>query len=297
MSWPDSNIIQESFEVAESAARKAREIVLAARESEGFQVDFKDPLNLVTSADIEADGVIVSAIKDAFPEHSILSEETSSDPDFPLNEGPLWIIDPIDGTTNFAHGHVHVGISIAFALDGEVRVGIVDAPFLGKTYSAVQGQGARCNKLPIQVSKTTSLEEALICTGFPYDRTQLTGLMERLYAILKRSRDVRRFGAASIDICLIAEGKLDGFYEDLAPWDVAAGMLIAREAGASIGRFDDPTLDRPYWSGRRELPESINGKNVVLSCPGIFEEFISALSPEGMELGADLRNAAPDSSR
>ncbi|MFN8392267.1 MAG: inositol monophosphatase family protein [Bdellovibrionota bacterium] len=258
----------EIVSVAKEAALKAGEFAASVRNRGAFEIQFKEgnQRNLLTEADLGAEKIILEIVRSRFPDHTILAEESS--PVFEQAEdylGPLWIIDPIDGTTNFAHAHHHVGVSIAFADRGVAQAAVVHAPFLGETFTAVRGKGAFRNGDPISVSGRTSLESALIGTGFPYGRESADEIARRLANVLRNCRDVRRAGAASLDLCWVACGRLDGFYEPLAPWDIAAGLLIAREAGARIGRYSDANRDSA-------LPDELDGNDLCLATPAIYED-------------------------
>jgi myo-inositol-1(or 4)-monophosphatase len=188
----------------------------------------------------------------------------------------VWIIDPIDGTTNYAHGHFQVGVSIACAIDAKVVAGAVFAPFLGELFTASLGAGAFLNGEPISVSPTDRLESALIATGFPYDRANVPNICKRLQALLSRCRDIRRLGAASLDICWVACGRLDAYYEEtINPWDGAAACLIAREAGARIGHY---AYDSPTQRRTERYPGDLFVDNLIVSTPGVFEEISKALA-------------------
>lgn len=255
---------REILAIALKAARSAGEIIAKIRRDGTFQVSRKDgERNLVTIADLEAEQEILRIIREAYPDHEILSEESLSSTDRELGKGPLWVIDPVDGTTNYAQGHVHVGVSIAYAEDGVVQVGVVHAPFLEETFTAMRGVGAWRNNQPITCSQATRLVDALVATGFPYERTDLALILRRVSQVLNGCRDIRRLGAASIDICWTACGRLDVFYETLAPWDFAAGALIAREAGATVGHIGGPPpgLLRPL---------ELWGEHLLIAPPQLF---------------------------
>jgi len=247
------------------AASRASECIKKFRLESSFKVDLKGARNLVTTADTTAEKIIMDRILSEFPDHKFLAEESANDLAQDLS-GPYWIIDPIDGTTNYAHGHPHVGISIAFAVDGEVLVGIVAAPFLNEIFKALKGQGAFCNDTKISISSTRKLSDALIATGFPYERDHVDLLTRRLSAVLMECRDIRRNGASSLDTCWVACGRLDGYYESVMPWDRAASTLIAREAGAVIGNFREESDHSKIWS------EDLDGDRFLVANPGVFEE-------------------------
>ena len=216
----------------------------------------------MTSADLSADQLIRAGIESAFPDHLILSEESSPDlPDAGDLQAPLWIIDPIDGTVNYAYNQHQVAVSIAFAYQGIMRAGVVHCPFQGETFSAIRGKGARLNGTSILASECSELARALIGTGFPYDQGGRVALVDRLCTVLFACRDIRRIGSAAVDICWVAMGRLDGYYETINPWDFAAAALIAREAGARVGHLG-------------EVPEGqlseLWGQELVVAAPGIY---------------------------
>lgn len=207
----------------------------------------KGPEDLVTAADIESERHIVDAIRARFPDHDIYAEESREkhhmDSDF------KWIIDPLDGTTNYAHQVPIFSVSIAFSVSGEIRVGIVLQPMTGELFVAVKNKGAWLNGRPIAVSEGQRLSEALLVTGFPYDvKTNSRPYMARFEKMLNAARGIRRLGSAAVDLCYVACGRFEGFWEEhLQPWDTAAGVLIAEEAGAKITDFsgDAYTIDKP----------------------------------------------------
>lgn len=258
--------------LATQAAIKAGELVVEMRSKRSVLVDYKAERNLVTSADLAAEKLIVSMIQSTFPVYHILSEEQ-----FPqieartLYEGGTWVIDPVDGTTNYARGHLHVGVSIAFAWNGAVECAVVHAPFLHETYTALRGKGARLNSQPLQVNRDVTLGKALVGTGFPYERDNLVGLAQRVAAILEHCQDLRRIGACSLDISWIAAGRLDAFYESVSPWDMAAATLIAREAGALATNL----YPRP---ANTSIPSDLDGQKLLVAAPPIFEELRTILN-------------------
>ncbi len=249
------------LELARELAIRAGTRIRERRERSDFTVTLKSERNPVTDADIEAEAIILGDIKKHFPEDQILSEETLSDVNIEkLRQSTYWIVDPIDGTVNYSRGHRQCGVSIAIAEKGEVIVGVVYAPFDNELFHAIKGGGAFCNGKAISVRKTAGLHDALVATGFPYERTNVDELLRRVGAVLRNCQDVRRIGAASLDICWVACGRVDAFYEDVMPWDMAAGALIAREAGAELLRFRETSS---------ELPESLRGDSVLLATPQV----------------------------
>ena len=268
---------QSLLEVAIRAAERASAIAREQRASLSVSVSFKGDRNLVTTADIACEKVIIDTIREAFPDHQILAEESaqSTSPDA-YAHGPVWVIDPIDGTTNYAHGHFQVGISIGCAIDGIAYAGVVAAPFLNEVFTATKGGGAFCNGQRISISGVDSITDALIATGFPYDRSNAAAISARLERILRQCRDIRRLGAASLDLCWVACGRLDAYYEEcLNPWDCLAGGLIAREAGAAIGRFP---YEHEAQRNTAKYPGDLCVDNIVVAGPKLLDTLISALA-------------------
>lgn len=234
--------------VAVEAALKAGQIL-----REGFgglrRISYKgSPSNLVTEMDRRAEALIVEHLLEAFPSHAVLGEEGGARPGA---SDYRWLIDPLDGTTNYAHGLPVFAVSIALERAGIVELGVGYDPSREECFVAERGKGATLNGEPIQVSATRRLDESLLATGFPYDirTTAATNLPEHA-ALSLRARAVRRLGSAVLDLCYVAAGRLDGFWElALGPWDMAAGGLIVREAGGHVTdlhggpwRLDDPGL-------------------------------------------------------
>ena len=222
-----------------SLAQEAAQLILTERNSAvELETTFKDGVELVTQVDVQAEKFICNAIRKAFPEHRILAEESAPDMrDLSSYKGPLWIIDPIDGTVNYAHGHYQSAVSIAFVDEGRVQCGVVCNPFLNETFHAVLGDGAFLNDQAIKVGTQSVLRRSLIATGFPYIKGDMTPLIRRVALVLQECADIRRLGSAALDICWVAMGRIDGYYENLSVWDFAAAQLIAREAGARYGHF------------------------------------------------------------
>ena len=219
----------------------------------------KEPLISLRKRTLALKKQIIQTIRSRFPDHAILAEESGANPGVPDCQ---WIIDPLDGTTNFAHQLPIFAVSIAFSFRGEVTVGIVLNPVSGELFTAVRGRGAELNGRPIRVSETKHVSESLLVTGFPYNFEEiLESAMGRFRSCLRASRGVRRLGAAALDLCFVACGRFDGFWEEnLKPWDTAAGMLIASEAGAEVTDFkgkafaiDDREILATNGSIHREL--------------------------------------------
>lgn len=241
--------------------------VLRSRFGSMFKVSKKGRIDLVTEADTEAEHAIIETIASAFPDHSILAEESG------LNKRPSplqWIIDPLDGTTNFVHGLALYAVSIAFAIDGEVVFGIVLSPPAEELFMAVSGEGATLNGRPVSVSSESALFESLLVTGFPYSiEKDFKPVSDRFMKCLKAAQGVRRLGSAALDLCYVACGRFTGFWEqNIQPWDTAAGFLLVQEAGGRVTDYSD----QPYTIGKRE----------VLATNGmIHQEMLSLLSLEG----------------
>lgn len=210
---------------------------------EGFGTSFSiqskpGKQNLVTEYDKRSERNIIDLILKAFPDHNILAEESGESQSKPSPY--TWIIDPLDGTVNFAHGVPVFCISIALACKSEIISGVVYHPIHRELYVAEKGKGAQLNQVPIAVSKTTHLESSLMATGFPYDVDKNPHhCLEHFTELQARGIPIRRFGAAALDLCYVAAGRFDGYWEvSLHPWDMAAGKLIVEEAGGKVTHYD-----------------------------------------------------------
>lgn len=223
---------------------KAGAIQTARRES-GFRVDKKGTIDLVTEVDLECERMCRAVIGARFPEHDILAEELSSDPGQTPASAHRWVFDPLDGTTNYAHGLPIFCSSLAFQIDGRTEVGAVYDPTREELFTAERGEGAFLNGQRLQVSTTSELIDSLLVTGFPYDVHKQTGdLVTMFAAFLGRARAVRRLGSAALDLCYVAAGRFEAFWEQhLWPWDVAAGALIVTEAGGRVTGMDGSPFD------------------------------------------------------
>ena len=252
-------------------AKEAGDLIASQRKS--LSLSYKNGSELVTQADVAADELITAAIRRNYPDHQILSEELN--PDELAKAGQqehLWIVDPIDGTVNFAHNHPQVAVSIAYYHNGKARVGVVHNPFLNETFHAQAGKGARLNDVPIHCSDKTDLGRSIIATGFPYEIDNLALLMRRLEHVLAHCADIRRLGSAALDICWVACGRLDGYYESVKPWDFAAAQLIAREAGACFGHIQ---------ALNEEINPQLCGDNILISAPSLFKPLQALLADAG----------------
>lgn len=256
---------------AEHIARQAGQLILTLRQQNKLEHNYKSGHELVTNADLQSDRLIRDYLQQHFPEHAVLSEELASDyTGTSLNQPNLWIIDPIDGTVNFAHNQQHVAVSIAYAESGIVKAGVVYNPVLDECFTAIADQSARLNGIPIQVSSSNTLKHSLVATGFPYDKTLIPSLLPRLHKVLSHCQDIRRCGSAAMDICYVACGRLDAYYETVKPWDFAAARLIALQAGAMAGHLDGCPED---------IPAALYGEQMLVSTPEIYPALHQLLQP------------------
>jgi myo-inositol-1(or 4)-monophosphatase len=231
-------IVSTAVRAAEEAGRLLKEYFSGVE----FEVRSKAPADLVTTADVAAERRIAEVIRSVFPDHAILGEEENSGD---LSAEYLWVVDPLDGTTNFAHGIPHFAVSIACLHRGRAIVGVVWNPIRGDWYQATRGGGAFHNGRRMQVGRQSQLSEVLIATGFYYDRG---AMMEATLAAIgdvfrQNIHGIRRFGTASLDLAQVAGGQFGGFFEYmLSPWDYAAGGLLVEEAGGRISTCQGSSL-------------------------------------------------------
>lgn len=219
-------------------AREAGQILLEKFDC-GIAVHKKGDIDLVTAADLASEALIIERIKSYYPRHSILAEESGNAVVIGGENTWKWIIDPLDGTTNFAHGYPCFCVTIALEHDGEIVIGVTFDPTRNELFAAERGGGASLNGKPIRVSNCEDLGDALIVTGFPYDIKHRNDFARHLTEMLLSSRGVRRDGSAAIDMAYVACGRFDGFWEEgLNPWDVAAGVLLIEEAGGQLSYYD-----------------------------------------------------------
>ena len=203
----------------------------------------KGDYNLVTEADLASEALIIERIKSHYPRHMILAEESGDTIVVDGDKRLKWIIDPLDGTTNFAHGYPCFCITIALENEGELVIGVTYDPTRNELFTAEKGRGASLNFKPIHVSSTGQLSESLVVTGFPYNFKDNPDFARHLNNFLLGARGVRRDGSAAIDMAYVACGRFDGFWEEgLNPWDVAAGVLMITEAGGSVTNYDGSPL-------------------------------------------------------
>ena len=247
--------------------------IAAARAAGGLQrqsyeqahrIEYKGEVNLVTEVDRACEELIVSIIRSAYPDHDIIAEEE----DYARRgSSSVWIIDPLDGTTNYAHGFPWFCVSIALEQDGEVVLGVIYQPHTDELFTATKGGGAWLNGRPIRVSGRSPLRSCLLATGFPYDRApDNENNFAHFYNFQFAARAIRRAGSAALDLACVAAGRLDGYWEcKLNPWDVAAGSLIVREAGGRVSGYDSE-------------PHDIRNHRIVASNGLIHDEILAVLA-------------------
>ena len=224
---------------SEAIAREAGEL-LKERLHAHHTIDYKGEINLVTEADHLSEALIVRRIGLEFPSHGILAEES---PEIPNDSGCRWIIDPLDGTTNYAHGFPVFCVSIALEIDGVIRLGVVHDPMRDEMFMAEKGAGAFLNGERLLVSRVAEVSRGLLATGFPYDiRETRNNNLNYFRAMAMKAQALRRAGAAALDLAYLAAGRFDGFWElKLKPWDTAAGWLLITEAGGTVTDFNGGT--------------------------------------------------------
>lgn len=228
--------LESYLATAVKAARAGGDVLMDYLNRE-LKVEFKGRINLVTEADHASQDAILGVLREAFPTHEFLAEE--SDEHKLSEKGCLWVIDPLDGTTNYVHGYRCFSVSIALTIDGIVAAGVVYDPWGDEMFTAVKGEGAFLNGETIAVSKENELERSLLVTGFPYDiREGMVTNLGLFNHLITKAQAVRRDGSAALDLAYVAAGRFDGLWElKLYPWDVAAGILLIDEAGGSVSTF------------------------------------------------------------
>ena len=231
--------ITKRFEHFQEFLPKIQAFLIQTQAKVGLKIDKKGPIDLVTEADLGSEKMVIEEIRTFFPEDSIMGEEGTN---YEGKNQYRWIIDPVDGTTNYAHRLPLYGICLGLENLETKRIdmGIVSFPSLADTYHAMRGKGAFKNGEKISVSPTSELIDALVSTGFPYEKKRrMESIIENLRSILLAVRDVRRTGVASLDLCWVAEGRFDAYWEEnLKPWDMAAASIIVEEAGGKLSTFD-----------------------------------------------------------
>jgi myo-inositol-1(or 4)-monophosphatase len=243
-SIPDPIFLATAVEAALAAGQVQRQYFRALNHE--LKIDKKGPIDLVTAADLQVEREFRQLVHTRFPTHSVLGEEQGSGvPDGAAPSRYRWIIDPIDGTTNFAHGLALFCCSIALEIDGVVAVGVVYDPMAEELFTAERGAGAWLNGAPLRVSACDQMLEALLCTGFPYSvheqRQRMVAVFEEFLGI---AQGVRRLGSAALDLCYVGAGRFEGFWEHkLQPWDFAAAALVVEEAGGRVTDYQDAPVD------------------------------------------------------
>ena len=218
-------------------AREAGQILLE-KFGRKINISKKGDINLVTEADLASEKYIIEKINSRYPKHAILAEESGE----AIVEGATWkwIIDPLDGTTNYAHGYPCFCVTLALEHNGEIVIGVTFDPTRDELFASERGGGATLNNKPIRVSETPELKDALLVTGFPYDTRERENFVRHFTGFTHKSRGIRRDGSAAIDMAYVACGRFDGFWEEgLHAWDVAAGVLLIEEAGGRVSYYDD----------------------------------------------------------
>ncbi|MCC6632080.1 MAG: inositol monophosphatase [Gammaproteobacteria bacterium] len=250
---------------AVKAARRAGDIIVRGlARFEGMETATKGLNDFVTNIDLAAESAIIETLRDAYPHHAFLAEESGAS-----GTGDItWIIDPLDGTTNFMHGFPTFAVSIACQMAGRMEHAVIYDPMRQEIFSASRGSGAYLENKRLRVSRQRTLDGALIGTGFPYrENLQLLDpYMAMMKAVMQRAAGLRRPGSAALDLAYVAAGRTDGFWEiGLKPWDTAAGTLLIREAGGLVGTLDGGEYRQ-------------NG-NIVAGNPRVFNELLEALAP------------------
>ena len=263
-----SQALHPMLNIAVKAARSAGSIInRAALDLDVLKIGSKGPNDFVSEVDRHAEAVIIETLLDAYPGHGILAEESGREHGARDSEY-VWIIDPLDGTTNFLHGFPVYAVSIALAVRGQVQQAVVYDPTRNDLFIASKGRGAFLNDRRLRVSKRTRLSDALVGTGFPFRRgDNFKRYVKMFEEVMQSCAGLRRPGAAALDLCYVAAGYYDGFFETgLNPWDVAAGSLMITEAGGLIGNF----------SGESDY---LHQREVAAGNPKVFGQLISILAP------------------
>jgi myo-inositol-1(or 4)-monophosphatase len=249
------------------AAGKEAGALLRSYASSGFRIEYKNPINLVTDADRAAEQCVIDHIRARFPTHRFLAEERGRIEQVPSPY--LWVIDPLDGTTNFAHGYPTYCVSIGLEYEGRCILGVIVDPSRDELFTAIEHRGAQLNGHPIHVSKTATLDSSLLVTGFAYDiRDTPRNNLDHFARFALKTQGLRRTGSAALDLCYVAAGRFDGFWEvQLNPWDMAAGSVIVKEAGGLLTDFNGKDL-------------SIYGQELVASNGQIHKAMLQVLKQD-----------------
>ncbi len=267
--------MQTALHTAITAAREAGNIIIRNVERvDSLAIHAKKKNEFVSEVDLLVEHEIISIIGRTYPNHSILAEETGRSPDKPDTNDYQWIIDPLDGTTNYLHGFPHHSVSIALRYRQRLEAGVIFDPLRGELFCASRGNGATLNDRKIRVTNLVDLESALLGTGLPFREGQdIDSYLDTLRALMQRTSGIRRAGSAALDLAYVAAGRLDGFWEfDLNIWDIAAGCLIIQEAGGLVG---DPA------GGHTHLETG----NIVAANPKLFRSMLGVLHTASMSRG------------
>lgn len=257
-------MLQQELGVAIDSAMEAGK-ELRRKFGQAIEVKKKGAIDLVTEADLEAEKIILDRIRRDFPQDYILAEESGDMGEESAQR--TWLVDPLDGTTNFAHGFPFFAVSIALEIDGDLVLGVVYNPAMEEMFQASKGAGVFLNGRPIKVSRTRSLEDSLLGTGFPYDiRERPERVIANFNQMLLQAQGVRRPGSAALDLCCVAAGRFDGFWEErLKPWDTAAGAVLVREAGGVVTTYENGHYS-PY------------AKSIVAANPYIHRDLVRSMA-------------------
>ena len=259
-----SHLNHPLLNIAEKAAIEAGRIILRGLDRlDRLTIDKKSKNDFVTDIDRQSEAFIIQTIQENYPDHTILGEEFG---EIKGQNETVWIIDPLDGTSNFIHGVPHFAVSIGIQIQGRLEAGVIYDPIRNEIFKAVKGRGAQLNQRKIRVSAVEALSEALLGTGFPYKQMEhldrFMGMMKELTPI---SSGIRRAGSAALDLAYVAAGRYDGFWEyGLSPWDLAAGILLIREAG---GRLSDFQGGEDYYQKGQ----------IVAGNPKVFKELVKVV--------------------
>ncbi|MEK7323042.1 MAG: inositol-1-monophosphatase [Pseudomonadota bacterium] len=257
--------MQPLLNIAVSAARKAGNIIVRSMDRiDSLQVDTKSHNDFVSEVDHRAEQEIIHTIRKAYPHHAVLAEESGEQGDSEYT----WVIDPLDGTTNFLHGFPQYAVSIGLRHKGRFEVAVVYDPVRPELFTAIRGGGAQLEGRRIRISKARGLEGSLLGTGFPFkDQTHVDAYLGMFKAVLPQAAGIRRAGSAALDLAYVAAGRLDGFWEiGLQPWDMAAGILLIKEAGGMVGDFRGG--DQYYETG-----------NLVTGNAKVYAALLQAFAP------------------
>jgi myo-inositol-1(or 4)-monophosphatase len=256
--------LTSELEAAFSAARRAGEVLRAGFGTE-HAITYKGEVDFVTEIDEEAEQVIGKELLGTFPSHGMLAEEGG---ELTGEVDARWIVDPLDGTINYAHGLPIFCVSVALERAGEMVLGVVYDPIREETFVAERGRGATLNGEPINVSNTDELIRALIATGFPHDRAEMPEALELFGSFAATTQGMRRLGSAALDLCYVASGRIDGYYErGIWPWDLAAGIVILEEAGGKLTDYRGGVLD-------------LDGREIVASNGHLHPSIVSLMEDD-----------------